>query len=1274
MSMRANSARRLSRKAWLILLAGLALGAGILWRWAETTAYAANFVVNTTADSDDGVCSSAASGCTLREAINAANANAGEDTINFNIPGPGVHTIQLKSNLPTLNGRVTIDGYSQPGASPNTLAQGNNATLLIELVGGYSEGPCCQETGLRLVGGANNVRGLVVNRFIGTGISIQGGTETTIQGNFIGTHPTGTVAFGNNVGLSINDAKDVLVGGIQPADRNVISGNHDEGIQTLGGELTVSSGIENNYIGTALDGQTPLGNGRGIFLLQSSHHDIRSNTIAFNKRQGILVVKPGADNTFLSNSIHSNGGLGIDLGGGTEDSFGVTPNDAGDADAGPNSLQNFPVITSATVSGGTATITGTLNSTPNTFFTVQIYSNRSCDPSGHGEGERAATTLPTMMTDASGNVSFTINSLTANHAGPFFTATATVAGNTSEFSPCVAALAGTFVVNTSADTDDGLCNVANCTLREAINAANGNPSLNAINFNIPGGGVRTISPTSPLPTITSPVIIDGYTQPGASPNTLADGNNAVLLIELNGAGAGGGVGLALQGGSSVVRGLVINRFSLGTGIVISMDGGNVVAGNFIGTDQSGASSAANVVGVAVVGSEDNRIGGLSPGDRNVISGNSHHGVDLVSSSRANVVQGNFIGTTKTGTAALGNNLEGVRMGDSGFNLIGGTSAAARNVISGNKGNGVMTLAGTSSNVVQRNFIGTDVSGNNALGNSKDGISLFGAGFLVGGSFTDEGNIIAFNGGDGITVGLLVGNFISHNSIHSNGGLGIDLEGGTENSFGVTANDPGDLDAGPNRLQNFPVLQFATTSGSTTTVHGTLSSTPNKVFRISYYSSPSCDPSGNGEGHKPFFEDRISTGAGGSVGFSTSFSNLSFSGPFITATATDPDGNTSEFSPCVEAPPNSNFQFGEPSVSVFEDCTEVVFTVSRVGVTSGVGAVPANVEYATQPGTASDRSDFNAARGTLRFAVGETAKTIRVLVSEDSRVEGTETATVTLFNPTSAGLGNPATATLEILDDPPEQTVNPTDVAEQFVGQHYHDFLNRQHDVEGLNFWTNEIEKCGADAQCREIRRINVSAAFFFSIEFEQTGFFAIRVQRAAFGRRSDSAATRVTFNLFLADSRELGEDVIVGTPGWEQEIEARRQAYAERAVNSAEFVAKYPLALSAEQFVDALFSTATITPTAGERQEALTAFGAGGTAGRVAALRRVADSDSLRTAEFRPAFVLMQYFGYLRRDPDEQGFQFWLAKLNQFGGDFVRAEMVKAFISSIEYRGRFGQP
>jgi len=233
-------------------------------------------------------------------------------------------------------------------------------------------------------------------------------------------------------------------------------------------------------------------------------------------------------------------------------------------------------------------------------------------------------------------------------------------------------------------------------------------------------------------------------------------------------------------------------------------------------------------------------------------------------------------------------------------------------------------------------------------------------------------------------------------------------------------------------------------------------------------------------------------------------------------------------------------------------------------------------------------------------------------------------------------------------------------------------LNREADPSGLQFWTNEITSCGANALCIDVKRLNVSAAFFLSIEFMETGGFAIRTQRAALGKKSQDSTTRMTYLQFMSDAQFLGNGVIILQPGADAKLNANKDAYATQVVTSTAFMNAYQAGLTADQFVTALFNTAGVTPTGAERTAAVNAFGAGGTAGRVAALRSVADSSSLRTAEFSSSFVLLEYFGYLRRNPDPAGYNFWLNKLNAFNGNFVNAEMVKAFISSSEYRRRFG--
>jgi glucose/arabinose dehydrogenase len=338
-----------------------------------------------------------------------------------------------------------------------------------------------------------------------------------------------------------------------------------------------------------------------------------------------------------------------------------------------------------------------------------------------------------------------------------------------------------------------------------------------------------------------------------------------------------------------------------------------------------------------------------------------------------------------------------------------------------------------------------------------------------------------------------------------------------------------------------------------------------------------------------------------------------------------------------------------------------------------------VDYATSDGTATERGDYTTSRGTLHFAPGETQKQIFVPITNDLKAEGQEQFNLTLSNLRGAGsLVAPATAAFFITDlDNPNNTTNPVDVSDFFVRQHYHDFLNRDGDTSGVAFWNNNIESCGANAGCRDAKRIDTSAAFFLSIEFQETGFFAYRAHKTAFGNLTGRPVP-ITFNDFINDAHEIGSGVVVGQGDWRGQLDRNKQAYAEEFVSRDAFVARYPTSQTPAQYVSALNTDAGFVITAAEEAD-LAARLADGRETRGSVLRKIADDDDLKRAEFDRAFVLMQYFGYLRRNPDDApepnrdfaGYNFWLQKLDSFGGDYRRAEMVRAFISSDEYRNRF---
>ena len=369
------------------------------------------------------------------------------------------------------------------------------------------------------------------------------------------------------------------------------------------------------------------------------------------------------------------------------------------------------------------------------------------------------------------------------------------------------------------------------------------------------------------------------------------------------------------------------------------------------------------------------------------------------------------------------------------------------------------------------------------------------------------------------------------------------------------------------------------------------------------------------------------------------------------------------------------------------------TVTRLGDVSSA----ATVDYATSDtagvnncavvsGVASSHCDYISALGTLRFAVGETSKTITVLIVDDSYPEGDETFNIGISNPAGANLGALAVAAITIRDNDAIVGTNQIDQAGFFVNEHYFDFLNREPDSSGLAFWTNEITSCGSSQSCVELKRINVSAAYFLSIEFQDTGYLVERMYKSAYGDGTGTSTLGgshqfsvpiVRLNEFLPDAQEISNGVTVGQTGWEQVLENNKQAYAVEFVQRARFIKAFPLSMTAAQFVDTLNSNAGGPLSSPERSQLVSDLSTGART-RAQVLRAVAEDTDLNSSEFNRAFVLMQYFGYLRRNPndpqdtDYTGYEFWLNKLNQFNGNFVSAEMVKAFISSTEYRNRFG--
>jgi Tol biopolymer transport system component len=320
------------------------------------------------------------------------------------------------------------------------------------------------------------------------------------------------------------------------------------------------------------------------------------------------------------------------------------------------------------------------------------------------------------------------------------------------------------------------------------------------------------------------------------------------------------------------------------------------------------------------------------------------------------------------------------------------------------------------------------------------------------------------------------------------------------------------------------------------------------------------------------------------------------------------------------------------------------------------------------------------QGALSFAPGETSKTIEYSAFSYTSDFYYISLTNNGGNATLAGGIKDAMLVLK------SGTFNPIVKTDFFVRQQYEDFLNRDPDELGWQFWNINLSICGtpgAGAACYEARRADVSAAFFLSIEFQETGFEVYRVYKAAFSNLPRMPVP-IRFNEFLPDTQKLQQGASVGQSNWQQQLETNKQNFALEFVQRPRFVAAYPAGLMPSNFVDALFTNSGITPSETERHALMAEFPSGNNtadnAARARVLRRVAENAAVAQQEFNRAFVLMEYFGYLRRNPNDapdsdfSGYDFWLNKLNQFNGDFQKAEMVKAFITSAEYRKRFGQP
>jgi hypothetical protein len=385
-------------------------------------------------------------------------------------------------------------------------------------------------------------------------------------------------------------------------------------------------------------------------------------------------------------------------------------------------------------------------------------------------------------------------------------------------------------------------------------------------------------------------------------------------------------------------------------------------------------------------------------------------------------------------------------------------------------------------------------------------------------------------------------------------------------------------------------------------------------------------------------------------------------------------------------PVSIIQLSAPAYTVGEGDGSVNITVSRTGDTSGAVSVGYST---TDTATATQKSDYVMAAGTLNFAAEETTKSLQVLIIDNAYQQGNHSFSLQLTNPTGgASLGDLRFATVNIIDnDASPTTNNPLDDPQFFVRQQYYDFLNREPDPSGGAFWANQITSCDEhDQNCIETKRINVSASFFLSIEFQETGYLVERIYKTSYGDATGTSAMGgahqlqvpiIRFREFLPDIQEISQGVVVGQGNWQQQVESNKQGFTDEFVQRSRFASAFPTSITPAEFVDKLNGNAGNPLSQSQRDQLVNDLSTKAKT-RAQVLRAIAEDPRLAQSEFNRAFVLMEYFAYLRRNPNDSpdldygGYDFWLMKLTKFNGNFVSAEMVKAFIHSIEYRQRFG--
>jgi titin len=810
-------------------------------------AAAATYTVTTVADSGAG---------SLRQAILNANGNTGLDTIAFNLSGTGPFTITPASALPEITDPVVIDGTTQPGYTGTPLIEINGSSLTSGT------------DGLLISAGGSTVRGLAINRCPRDAIRMESLGTNIIEGNFLGTDPSGTVARPNGEGgVMVNGSPGNLIGGTNASARNVISGGNQNGIYLFSATAT-GNVISGNYIGTSVTGLAALGNiHNGVEVATSSSNLIggtssgAGNVISGNGQSGIyFLTAPTTSNLVQGNYI------------------GVNANGTGALSNGQDAV-TINGVSGNTIGGTTAGARNVLsgNRGSGVFILTSGASSNVIAGNYIGTDETGKVAIPNHTNGV------TLFGVAGNTIGGTNTGAGNViSGNEQD---------GVLITSTGASNNMVFGNYIgpDATGTNALANTYGGVAISGVAGNVVGA-------------IEGRNVISGNTGSGVYLTTAGASNN-ILAGNYIGTDATGEKAMAnSQAGIYIqVFGNTIGGLVSGEGNVISGNkqngififgmatSNNVVEGNFIGTDATGETALANgFSGLAISNAQDNTIGGTASGAGNVISGNANSGISLGGNTSGTVVQGNYIGTDLTGYNAVPNS-GGIYFYGSGTNLIGGAVPGAGNIISGNYQEGLSVgNQGANGNTIQGNFIGTKADGVSPLGNQLHNIDFLDTASdnLVGGSTPAADNRSAYvktSEYDGVRIRTgCLGNFVSRNSIFSNAGWGI-----------VIGVNPGV------NSSNLVTLKEVVNDGFTTSIQGSMKSYANGRFLIQFYENIAPNPSGYGEGLIYIGSTNITTGDNGQASFVLTLPSGNPQRNYLSATATDSANTTWEF--CADVP-------------------------------------------------------------------------------------------------------------------------------------------------------------------------------------------------------------------------------------------------------------------------------------------------------------------------------------------------------------------------------------